>query len=168
MRKKILLCIGITILFPGVGIQPAIASDVSNSISNDEDDCDICPKVSKRHFAILRSLVERLEKRVNILSVLSKYNPKNIEKFEELSNQVSTFNKMFNKFTFEQYPIICITLFMILLSTFPILISVELLMGTFGVISFIIFLPIHLIIEGIIYCLLEILIVFNCEFDPVP
>jgi hypothetical protein len=40
------LIIGVIILFVGVGVQPAFAVDVSNN----EDECNLCPKVSKKNI----------------------------------------------------------------------------------------------------------------------
>jgi hypothetical protein len=45
MYKHILTVVGITILFLGLSIQPSIA--VKPISSDNEDDCSICPKISK-------------------------------------------------------------------------------------------------------------------------
>ena len=53
------LVVGVILLFIGIAIQPAIAV---NPISTDnEDDCDICPKISNLHLVRLRSLINRVE-----------------------------------------------------------------------------------------------------------
>ena len=44
MPKNIILSVGITILFLGLAINPAVAVNPISSDSN--DDCEICPKVS--------------------------------------------------------------------------------------------------------------------------
>ena len=49
MNKDTLSVVGITFLFLGVTVQPAIA--VIPDTSESEDDCDLCPKkVSKSHL----------------------------------------------------------------------------------------------------------------------
>ena len=74
MNKKIPLVVGITILFLGVGIQPAIA--VIPKISDGEDYCDICPKkISKSHLVLIESLLNRLENYNYQLSEFTKKNP---------------------------------------------------------------------------------------------
>ncbi|KYK33345.1 MAG: hypothetical protein AYK22_09090 [Thermoplasmatales archaeon SG8-52-3] len=50
MKERVLyksLVTGVIVLFIGVGIQPAIAVDISKSSSNNEDDCELCPTISK-------------------------------------------------------------------------------------------------------------------------
>ena len=69
-------------MFTGIAIQPAIAV---NPISGDnEDDCDICPKVSKIHLVRLKSLLNRVETLNNKLLVMSKLNPEIVVKYQEL------------------------------------------------------------------------------------
>jgi hypothetical protein len=46
MNKNNLTAVGITVLFLGVGIQPAIA--ITPTPSDSEEDCEICPKMSKQ------------------------------------------------------------------------------------------------------------------------
>jgi hypothetical protein len=50
------LVVVIIILFTGVGIQPAFAVNTSASISDGEDDCEICPSIKK-----IKSLVDKKE-----------------------------------------------------------------------------------------------------------
>jgi hypothetical protein len=45
MNKIILSVVGITILFLGVSIQPAIA--ITPTTFDSEEECEICPKISK-------------------------------------------------------------------------------------------------------------------------
>jgi hypothetical protein len=50
MKNRIIckgLSFAVIILFFSVGIQPAIAVDLTSSISDDEDDCKICPSVEE-------------------------------------------------------------------------------------------------------------------------
>lgn len=68
MHKNIILAIGITILFLGVGIQPAIAKDVSLSKPSDNgDDCDICPSINK-----INNLVDKKEYK-KLANMIDKY-----------------------------------------------------------------------------------------------
>lgn len=60
------LVVGVMILFIGMGIQPAIAVDVSASISDDEDDCDICPSIEEI------------------------VNNKDVEKYQEILDKITT------------------------------------------------------------------------------
>jgi hypothetical protein len=77
-----------------MGIQPAFAVDVSTSISDSEEECDICPKVSKQHIYRLINLLDKLEKYDNQLSVLSKRNPEFEEKYREISKIVTDFKEI--------------------------------------------------------------------------
>ena len=88
MHKKILIAIGIVILFLGVTIQPAIATVESKT---SDDDCNLCSKkVSKSHLERLTTLFERLEKCDNQLSEQSKLYPELEEKYQDLSNRFTT------------------------------------------------------------------------------
>ena len=92
MNKKFLLAFGITILFLGLSINPTIAV---NPISSDnEEDCDICPKVSKTHLVRFRSLINRVETLDNKLSVISNHNPEVAEKYQELFDRITTLVEM--------------------------------------------------------------------------
>jgi len=78
------LVVGIIVLFIGVGIQPAFA--VTPDISDSEDDCNLCAKkVSKQHIDRIINLIDRIEKYDNQLSIISKYYPGLLEKYQELS-----------------------------------------------------------------------------------
>ncbi len=104
MHKNILIAVGITILFLGVSINPAIAV---NPISSDnEEDCDICPKVSNLQAVRLKSLINRVKTFNNKLSVMSKYTPEVAEKYQELFDRITTLLRM-NKELKPDNPIIC-------------------------------------------------------------
>lgn len=91
------LVVGIIILFLGAGFQPAIA-DVSNIYNSDsEDDCDICPKVSKQHIVRIKSLIDRLDTLNTKLSKVSKLNPELEDKYQELSKSISTFKNIYKE-----------------------------------------------------------------------
>jgi hypothetical protein len=86
---KNVLVVGVILLFISIAFQPAIAV---NPISSDnEEDCDICPKVSKTHLVRLKSLINRVETIKNKLLPMSKYNTKFVEKYQELSDRLWSF-----------------------------------------------------------------------------
>ena len=100
MKERMLskgLAVGVILLFIGISIQPAIAV---NPISIDsEEDCDICPSVSKKHMIGLKSLINRGETLNNKLSVVSKHSSEVTDKYQELSDRIITLkemNKIFN------------------------------------------------------------------------
>jgi len=116
MHKNILICVGITILFLGLAIQPSIAV---NPISADnEDDCSICPKVSSLHLVGLKDLINRVETLNNKLSVGVKHNPDVAEKYQELSEGITTLTKMSKESKPDKdYPIICDILLMVFITS---------------------------------------------------
>ena len=117
------LVIGVIVLFIGLGIQPAFA--VTLDTFDFEDDCEICPKLSKQHIVRIKSLLDRLEKYDNELSVLSKLNPENEEKYQELSNIHSRLKEMNKELDYNIWiPPICFILFPIFMFLF-LLFSIE-------------------------------------------
>ena len=100
------LVVSVILLFIGVAVQPSIAI---NPVSSDnEEDCDICPKVSNLHIVRLKSLINRFEKYDNLLSVLSKHNPEFEKKYQVLSNRLSTLKELNKEIkSYYPYPIIC-------------------------------------------------------------
>jgi hypothetical protein len=82
------LVVGVIVLFIGVGVQPAFA--VTSITSDSDDECNLCPKLSKQHIVRVKSLLDRLEKYDNELSVLSKLNPEIEEKYQEISNYINS------------------------------------------------------------------------------
>ena len=115
MKERILgkgLVVGVILLFIGISIQPAFAI---NSISSDnEEDCSICPKVSKQHLVRLKSLINRAESLNNKLLVMSKLYPEVAEKYQELSDRIITIKEMNKELKPDRkYPIICTILLII-------------------------------------------------------
>ncbi len=86
------LVVAIVLLFIGVAVQPSIA--VNPIPSDNEEDCDICPKSSSLHLVRLKSLINRVETLDNKLSVMSKHNPKVADKYQELSDKIITLSEM--------------------------------------------------------------------------
>ena len=135
MHKKLPIAIGITILFLGIAINHAFAD---NPISSDnEEDCNLCvKKVSKPYLVLLKSLINRVETLDNKFSVISKYNPIVSQKYQELSNKITTIKEMNKGLKLDRdNPIICTILMAILL---PIVLLLELIesLGT-SIISFV-------------------------------
>ena len=83
-----LLVVGVIILFIVVGIQPAFA--IKPKLSDSEEDCGICPKVSNQHLIIIKKLFYRLEKYKNILPFFLKYNPEIMDIRQDISNEISS------------------------------------------------------------------------------
>jgi hypothetical protein len=150
MKEKMLyktLVVGVIVLFVGVGVNPAFAVDVSKSVSDSEEECDLCPKASNQQINRLINLLDKLERYDNQLLVLSKHYPEFEEKYQELSEIVTDFKEInkelksdnfdVNKFCNIAYPLLFIlvapavfyltwdvNLFTTLLLPFVILISI--------------------------------------------
>ncbi len=113
------LVVGIIVLFIGVGFQPAFANEVSitNKTSDVEEDCN-CNPVSNLHLIRLERMLNRLEIHTKILSIFSKYNPEFKEKYQEISNRISTLKETNNELKLGSsdwdYPIICEILLIII------------------------------------------------------
>jgi hypothetical protein len=83
MKEKMLyktLVVGVIALFLGVGIQPVVA--VIPDTSDNKNDCNLCPKVSKHQN-------ERMVERVNHLSTIIKHMPINEEEKQEISDSIN-------------------------------------------------------------------------------
>ena len=162
MHKKILIVVGITILFLGVGFQPALANEVSISKTSDiHEDCLECQHISKVELLKVKLLLIRIEAITNIIFSKFSHIPEVKEKCEEVSNRVitikdkinelkpdsSNFNKLF----------LCLSLLVILLSLTPAMVILTELFWVFEdnlVISFIltlILMPIYSLMEYILY-----------------
>ncbi len=88
-----MLVIGVIILFIGIGIQPAIASNISiTKTSDSEDECNLCPSVTKKNLVRLKGIVNSIDKYDNILSKFSKRDPQIAVKYQELSNVIFNSN----------------------------------------------------------------------------
>jgi len=125
MHKKILIVIGITIIFLGVGFQPAVG--FNPVVSNDA--CNLCANiVSKSHLFLIQSLLDRLEYYDNELSVLTKFYP-GFGIYKEISNRLIVLKEInIEIITYWDFPIICPLLFILQLS----LIALEFYSWYFG------------------------------------
>jgi hypothetical protein len=100
------LVVAVVLLFVGISIKPAIAV---NPISTDtENDCSICPKVSKLQLVRLKSLIEKLKINDNKLSVMSKHHPQVAKRYQEVSDGITTLTDMNKELKPDRdYPRIC-------------------------------------------------------------
>lgn len=103
------LAVAVILLFIGVGIQPAIAKLSIITTSDNEDDCNLCPKVSNQHLVRLKSLISRLETLNTKLSVLSKHYPEFEGKYNGILNILNT-----DKILDNSYPLRCKILYEIM------------------------------------------------------
>jgi hypothetical protein len=88
--------VGVIVLFVGIGIQPAFAN-VSNTMKSEkDDDCDICPKISNQEIVRLNSMIYKLRILNKTLSLLSSYNSKYKEKYQDFSNKISNIEELSN------------------------------------------------------------------------
>ena len=85
------LAVAVILLFIGIAIQPSVADA---NISDSEDDCDICQKLSSLNFIRMKSLFDILETHDDRLSVISNINPKAAEKYSEVSYKISELNQV--------------------------------------------------------------------------
>jgi len=162
------LVVGVIVLFIGVGIQPAIANNVSISkASKSEEDCDICPKVSKSHILILKNLISRLEKYDTQLSVLSKQYPEFEKKYQEISNitkNLKDINSVLS--TGWGFPIICFILNFLMI--IPLILfgfgsslgALGLWFRVIGLIGYVIV----MITVPIIYAIIDVGTIFDCNW----
>ena len=149
MHKKILTVVGITLLFLGVGIQPAIA-DVSNiSISGNDDDCNLCPKGSNKQLVKLKSVV-------NIL--------------ENHDDRVETFKEMNVESNSDEHPKICLFLLIlggIAIQTYSLMFQIQNLIRAIGRLNlYYISLILGFPIQVILWTPLILFVVFDCMFYP--
>ena len=101
------LVVGVIFLFIGVGVQPVFAKNTIKTTSETLEDCE-CQPISNHNL-------NRLEK----LSILSKNNPEISEKFEELSNRITTLKEI-NEKLFTPPLIICGALLVIMFNVYAI------------------------------------------------
>ncbi|UCF49034.1 MAG: hypothetical protein JSU91_04610 [Thermoplasmatales archaeon] len=103
------LVVGVIVIFIGVGIQPAVAELSNISKSDSKDDCNLCPKkISKSHIILIESLLNRLEKYDNKLSILFKNNPEIEKRNKAFSNRFLILKEINKNFIFYwNFPIIC-------------------------------------------------------------
>lgn len=99
------LIIGIIFLFVGIAFQPAVA--VTPNATESEDECNLCPKINNQQITIFKSLIYRLERQINKLSVLSKQNPIMKRKYQEISDGIATLKEMNVESNSDDYPKIC-------------------------------------------------------------
>ena len=108
MKKA--LVIGVILLFLGVGVQPALANEVSNTVSDVDEDCIECQPVNRIDILKVKLLMIRVEAITNV--IISKYGhiPEITEKYEEVLDIIDSSRVL-------DYPIIC-GILLILYNTF--------------------------------------------------
>jgi hypothetical protein len=168
MKQRIIgkaLAVAVILLFVGLGIQPAIATLEPEQPVN--DDCDICPKVSKSHIIILKNLISRLEKYGTQLSVLSKQYPEFEKKYQEISNTTQYLKDINSGLsTGWGYPIICFILNVLMIK--PLILfgfgsslgSLGLWFRVIGLIGYFIV----MITVPIIYAIIDVGTIFDCNW----
>ena len=91
MHKNILICVGITILFLGVGFQPALANEISTNIVSDVDeDCLDCQPVNRVELLKVKLLLIRIEAFTNIILSRFGHIPEVKEKCEEILDIINS------------------------------------------------------------------------------
>ena len=97
--SKQTILISIILLLIGVSISSAISVDTKTIITNNQnDECRDCNKVRDADLIRVERLLDKVEVYSKLLSVLSKYNSELKEMSEELSNQLSNINKLYDEF----------------------------------------------------------------------
>ena len=94
-----ILTIGIIALFIGAGIHPAFAVDTNQSIviKANEEECWECKEVNDRQLVVLEKQLNRIEFYTKLLLIISRYNPEIKEEVQELSDEISTINEVYDK-----------------------------------------------------------------------
>ena len=91
------LVVGVLILFLSVGLQPALANEVSiTKTSESKGDCG-CQPVNRAELLRVKLLLIRIEAITNV--ILSKFGhiPEVAEKCQEITNRIETFKEMNNE-----------------------------------------------------------------------
>ena len=114
MRKEILICIGITFLFLGVGIQPAIATVEPKT--SDKDDCELCPSVNNLKIGRFKNVLDRLQTFNKGLLEVSKYNPNGEE--SRISALKQIYKEIKSNYFLGESSLICTILFIIIAPLF--------------------------------------------------
>ena len=94
------LAFAIIVLFIGTSVSYTSAIKVENKpliVDNqNEEDCG-CNEVDDRQLVLLEKQISRLEVYSKLLLILSKHHPEVLEDYEELSNMISTLNRLDKK-----------------------------------------------------------------------
>jgi hypothetical protein len=168
--SKQLICISIIFLLLGVSYTSAIRVENKTTIVDSEEDCG-CNEVSDADIVRLEKQIDRLERYSNLLLVLSRYNPELKDECEELVNGISSIKGIFDDLPDEPSDtILCgiFTFLYMILSPIVIISNLiyEFIYEYFPILSellYIILFPVLFVI-----LLIEIGMVFFCDFDPYP
>jgi hypothetical protein len=134
LRKSIV--ISIILLLIGVSVSSAVSVDTKSTISNNQrEECRECNEVSDADLIRVERLLNRVEVYSKLLSVLGKYNPELREMSEELSDEITTLNDLYEELNLHQssqyIPIVCEIVESIMTSLGNILIPVYELINRF-------------------------------------
>ena len=108
--KKV-LAVAVILLFLGVGVQPALANEVSNTVSDVDEDCLECQPVNRIDILKVKLLMIRVEAFTNVILSRFGHIPEIREKCEEISDRITNFQEMYNDLKLGSlnwdFPIIC-------------------------------------------------------------
>ena len=114
MKSKLyckVLAVGIIVLFLGVSVSSGFAVDTNQSVRVNQGEkcieCRECDEISDVDLVRVERLLYRVEVYSNLLSVLSRHNPKLKEISEKLSDCISTIIEIFKDLSDDPFPIIC-------------------------------------------------------------
>ena len=117
MKSKLyvkILALCVVLCFIGIGIQPAFAIDIKQSISKDEtEECEDCKELSNAELVKVKQLINRVEVYSKLLLVLARDNPELRYLSEELSDKIAILKEEITNGP--PFPIICATLEYIIL-----------------------------------------------------
>jgi len=176
MQKKHtrgILAIGIVVLFIGVGIHPAFAVNTKQSMVNkvSVEDCG-CGEVSDTDLVKVDRLLDRVEFYSKLLLVLSQHHPELREISEELSNQLSNINKLYDEFNTNILQQIKRPICYFLEPLYVIIFIIWVYSGVMcqlavlvydSVLLLILFLPILIVVTPIIMVVDEMIVKFDCD-----
>lgn len=174
--KKVLVT-GIISLFIGIGIQPAFANEISITKTSDIDKgCKCCQPVNNNLIDRLKSLMNRFEKTLYILSIFSKRNPGYEEKYQELSDKITAITEENNNYLSDlswDFPILCNISIRLYWKVYNFLGALdEFLMNVYHNYSFLCLVLVLFGIRaiapigvGILNVLNKIIIVFDCDIE---
>ena len=168
-----ILAIGIVVLFIGVGIHPAFAVNTKQSMVNkvSVEDCG-CGEVSDTDLVKVDRLLDRVDVYNKLLLVLSKHHPELREMSEELSNQLSNINKLYDEFNTDilqqiKRPICYILeplyVIIFIIWAFAFEISYLAILVYDSVLLLIIFVPILIALFPIMSFLVKMIVKYDCD-----
>ena len=167
-RMKKALVVVVILLFLGVGFQPATANEIStNPIFDVDEDCFECQPVSRVDLLKVKLLLIRLKSFTNVISSKYGYIPEVAEKCEEISDRITGTSLQDN-------PPICYLLLIALISMFPLVGIMELILLPFDEdtplyqIVWYLLLPYRLFMASYLVSIMVLVELYDCNFFPGP